>query len=66
MTDHDTGEIVDPNACGATLSLEWLLDSGWRWPALPTRHWIAWQRFVDEKIKRNGRWSELGDPEDLA
>ncbi|HEX9732467.1 MAG TPA: hypothetical protein VGG06_10835, partial [Thermoanaerobaculia bacterium] len=37
VTDHDTGEIVDPEACGVSLSLSWLLDGSWRWPALPTR-----------------------------
>jgi len=66
VTDHDTGEIVDPEACGVSLSLAWLLDGSWRWPTLPTRHWIAWQRFVDAKIRGDDRWERLPPPADVV
>lgn len=65
VTDHDTGEIVDPEACGVSLSLSWLLDGSWRWPTIPTRYWIAWQRFVDSRIRRDDRWERLPPPADV-
>lgn len=65
VTDRDTGEIVDPEACGVALSLSWLLDGHWRWPTIPTRYWIAWQRFVDTKLRRDDRWERLPAPEDV-
>ena len=53
-------------ACGVSLSLSWLLDGSWRWPTLPTRHWIAWQRFVDATIRHDDRWERLPPPADVA
>jgi hypothetical protein len=49
-----------------SLSLSWLLDGSWRWPALPTRWWIAWQRLVDAKLRRDDRWQRLPPPADVA
>jgi hypothetical protein len=66
VTDRDTGEIVDPNACGVGLSLAWLLDPGWRWPAVPTRYWIALQRWLDKARGRRELWERLPDPEEVA
>lgn len=66
VTDRDTGEIVDPNACGVALSLAWLLDRGWRWPSVPTRYWIALERVLDKVRGRGELWERLPDPEDAT
>jgi hypothetical protein len=65
VADPDTQEIVDPNACGVTLSLQWLLDSTWRqpWPMIPTRHWLGVQRLLDGLTNRGRRWRKGGMPD---
>jgi hypothetical protein len=66
--DPDTGKdvLVDPEPCGVSYSLGWLLDSSWRWPTLPTRWWVRLQRAVDYATGRGGRWRRLPEPKELA
>ncbi len=66
VTDPDTGEIRDPLPCGVFLSLDALLARRSRFPAVPSRVWIAVARFLDENLRRNDRWQRLPDPEELA
>ncbi len=65
VTDRRTGEVIDTAACGVSDSLAWLLEPSWRWPAIPTRVWLRLERLVDDRIRRNGRWRQLPDPEEV-
>jgi hypothetical protein len=65
VTDRNSGAIVDPTPCGVKSSLEWLLDSSWRWPRVPTRYLLDLRRLIDSGLMGSDRWRRLPDPQEL-
>jgi hypothetical protein len=67
-TSKGAGTIVDPDPCGVSLAIQWLLDPAWSsrfTPMISTRSLVAFQRRLDQVLGRGRRWMRLPDPKEI-
>jgi hypothetical protein len=64
--DPVTKLVAQRSPCGVRMSLGWLVDADWSWPAVPSRTWIGLQQWLDALSGRGSRWERLPPPRHLA